>query len=287
MSEKIIFKAPLFFSCPTQSERRMAMAYRRSYKSYSIRGNASRKVAAYTNAAGTRARITAAGRGLIRTGGNAPFTRGRRTRYSRRTEERKYMEINIGDTVAPTGGVYLTSLGSLVSQGTGECQRIGRKFTIRSVSLTGEIKMPNKPNTLVGNADYQFDNVRVMVVQDKQANGTVPNLNDIFSVNAGVGGAGSVDLRAFRTMDNIQRFRILHDKIYNVANMVFTNGTGTAAQSCVNFKVYKKCYIPMEMSDTSASTANARSNNIHVYAVSTNGYAGVNFIARIRFSDEG
>lgn len=259
----------------------------RAYKStrYSARSRA--KVAAYANASGTRARITAAGRGLLRTGGNAMFTRGRRTRYGSKSYETKYAETNWTDTVAATNSQLMGSLSAMVAQGPAENQRIGRKFTIRSISLRGEVKMPNNNNGWGTGAAYpQSDVCRILVIQDKQPNGASPTFSDVFAYNV-PSGSPSIDWRAFRNMENIQRFNILADRTIRVQNANFPNGTGGAPCDIRPYNIYRRCKIPVEMKGSSAALANIVTNNVYVTIIGSAGYCTMNAIARIRYSDEG
>lgn len=254
------------------------------YKAKSFSARAKSRVAAYTSASGSRARITAAGRGLLRTGGNAPFVRGRRT-GRRPARELKYVDVNWGNVTVPTLCTNRGSLAALVSQGTGENQRIGRKFTIRSFSLRGEITMPNQNNGWgTGSAYPQTDVCRLVVVQDKQCNGAAQQWTDIFQIN---NSGSAADWRAYRNMDNIDRFKILLDKTFQVQNQNFPNGSGSAAGNIVPYNIYRKCYIPIEAAGTTADVANLRSNNLSVFVISSQGICLHNGMARIRFSDEG
>lgn len=195
------------------------------------------------------------------------------------------MENRFGDTVVGTTGNYVGTINN-ISQGTGETQRIGRKVIIRSLSLRGEVKMPNEANTVLNAASINCDVVRLMIVQDKQTNGNVANLTDIFSYNFS-SGSPVVDWRAFRTMDNINRFKILVDKTFKINNQIFTAGGGSAPLNEIAYNIYRKCYIPIEMKGSTANVADMMSNSVSIYLVSGNGLATWNGIARVRFSDEG
>lgn len=210
-----------------------------------------------------------------------------RRRRSSGSKERKYAEVTYGDTAAATGSQWLGSLSALVTQGTAENQRIGRKYTIRSISLRGEVKMPNNATTL-GVSYPQADVARIIVVNDKQPNGTTANFAEIFSVGAAssAGGPGTIDMRAFRNMDNISRFDILLDRMIYVQNSAYTGGSGSAQTAIKPFSLYRKCFIPVEMKDVTGSVANVTTNNVAVYIIGSAGYCTVNAIARIRFSDE-
>lgn len=211
----------------------------------------------------------------------------RRRPYSAR-KEIKYFEGQWGDTGVTTSGFWCTNINA-VTQGTAENQRIGRKFTVRSISVRGEIKLVNTPNQAVtGLAIPQWDIVRVAVVLDKQPNGTTAAITDIFSIGAAssAGGPGLADMRAFRNMDNIARFDVLMEKFVTVKQTNFPNGGGSAATGVQFYNLYKRCNIPVEMKDSTGSLANITTNNISVYMIASTGYALGNFVYRVRFTDE-
>jgi len=211
----------------------------------------------------------------------------RRRPYGSR-KEIKYYEGQWGDLSIPTLGFYATNINA-VTQGTAENQRIGRKFTVRSISVRGEIKLVNTANQAVtGLTLPQWDIVRVLVVLDKQPNGTTASMNEICSIGAASSGSGSgqSDFRAFRNMDNISRFDILMEKFVTVKQTNFPNGGGSAATGVTFYNMYKRCNIPVEMKDVTGSVANITTNNISVYMISSTGYALGNFVWRTRFTDE-
>lgn len=198
--------------------------------------------------------------------------------------EKKYVEFNFTDTTVPTTG-YLPGSITNIAQGVGDDQRIGRKVVVKSISLRGEIKMPNESNTVLGAASPQSDVMRFMVVQDKQTNGAAANMNSIIAFGAANGGAATLDWRAFRNMDNIDRFNILVDRTVKIANPVFTNGTGSATQQIVQYNIYRKCNITVDYSTTTAAIGSQASNSLSIYCITSAGLASWNGIVRVRYTD--
>jgi len=105
-------------------------------------------------------------------------------------------------TVNATGAV--ASLGGIAA-GTGDWQRIGRETNARSIELTYEFK----PIAVARSAP--MDMARVLLVYDRQTNGTAPSVSDIlqdYSENSGA--TTSVD--SGLNMNNKDRFLVLYDR---------------------------------------------------------------------------
>lgn len=240
----------------------------------------SRRVAAYANAAGTRAVLVGKGRGLLRTG--SLVARRRYRSNTGRNVEVKYAEVTVANTTIGTASQFLTSLAALVDQGTGESQRIGRKYTIKSINIRGECVLPSEG---ASSANY-CDEVRVIVVQDKQPNGATATFSDIYATAVSTG-TPVIDWRAFRNMENIQRFNVLADRTYSLNDFIVNNADTTHTNYCKQMSIFRKCNINVEMKGTTAAVSNLISNNVSVYAISARGLAQVGFVARIHYTDSG
>lgn len=234
-----------------------------------------------------RAAVVAARRGIYRTGGVPRYRRAMRAQT-----EVKYDEGIVNNfTALTTGNLCLDTLVGRIVQGTNADQRIGSKILLKKVMLQGQFILPNNPNSAItGAAGVQADEVRLIVVQDKQFNGTAANLNEIYSAPVDAGQPpGNVDTRAFRYMPNIQRFKILRDMRVSLNNGNFTNGSGSAAQTIRQFSMYISCNIPIEYQGVGTSgqpnLATIRSNNVLVYACSSQGLILCNFVWRVRYVD--
>jgi hypothetical protein len=133
-----------------------------------------------------------------------------------------------------------------------------------------------------------------MVIQDKQANGAVTSVGDVFHNDTDMcGSTSSVNERFVRLrMENRYRFKTLYDKTYRMSSLSAGATDGNASS---NIKFYIKFAKPLElMYDTSVATEGAdaalRSNNINIFcvgndAVGTRVTCILSGILRLRFAD--
>ena len=191
-----------------------------------------------------------------------------------------------------------------VKQGAGASERIGRKILIKSIYFRGFIrcaefantKFPHNLNTVV----------RMMLIQDTQANGSIPTTTDIFDTyqsnnNDIETGGMNATLRVMR-IENGQRFKVLMDKTFQVNDSSYieynvnavVNGTANldAAPTKVAmgggvryFQCYKKLNIPIEFGDATANPNQVKSNAIYLISsiVGNSAYIAAN--GRTRFLD--
>lgn len=128
--------------------------------------------------------------GVSRTGGLGV------SRFNGPHAEMKYFDlaksVNDDAVVAATESDF-SSL-HLVQKGSDADQRIGRQITIRSVNVRLQVDSARTSHAIMG---------QVVLVLDKQANGTQPTAAEIWENPT----SGSI---SFRNMENTQRFVILH-----------------------------------------------------------------------------
>ncbi len=190
--------------------------------------------------------------------------------------EIKFHDIDIDDTdVSNTGTIQAALL--TIPEGNREEQRIGRKLVIKKILWRYNILLPT-----TATAAETSDIVRVMLIQDKQANGAQPAVLDILE---------TADYQSFRQLANSQRFIILHDKTH-VLNCGAGSGRGSTdtlsyGETERQGTFYKDCNIPIEY-DNSASSGvitSIRSNNITCLLISRGGHTAFTSKIRFRFSD--
>ena len=138
--------------------------------------------------------------------------------------EKKFFDTQLTSTAVPTAGVVNPNL-VIIPQGDGESERIGRKIVVTNVLVHGSI------NTDTTDEGQQ---VRIMLVQDKQANGAVFNTGQVLA---------QLSYQAFREMENIERFVVLYDKTITMTAGNF-DGTDQKRQS-KRFVINKKVNIPI------------------------------------------
>lgn len=185
-----------------------------------------------------------------------------------RDGEKKFWDTGLTIAEVPTG-MQIHNL-TVVAQGNGESQRIGRKITIRDINVRYTLRMFPSVSAFAGNV------IRIMIVQDRQTNGTEFAPGDLLEDN---------DLHSFRNLANSGRFKVLWTTTIDLSATAGVSDTGYAANAksvIVNLKVN----IPMEYDGVSGAIGTVRSNNIYF---TTQTLIGEEFIAngnaRIRFTD--
>lgn len=237
-------------------------------RSYKARGGGTSRRDKYLSRTGSRrATVTAAQRGYVRTAGYYARFRGRRTGAD---GELKFFDTSRGAAAVAAAGVVDPNL-VIIPQNDTESGRIGRKVTIRSIYIRGYSVLSSQ--AAVGDAS---DVLRVMVVQDKQANGAVFAVTDVLASASWLG---------HKNLENSSRFRTLMDK-----EITINQNGGLAAATFENarsFNSYLKCFIPIEYDASSATGAitTQRSNSIAVLAISQNGKVSLGYNCRVRYSD--
>lgn len=135
--------------------------------------------------------------------------------------------LDISNLTAAPGGAALNfnATGSiiplnLVQAGSSFFNRIGRKIEMKSIDLT----MQANPLTVTraAGADY----VRVAVVYDRQTNGAIPSLQDIFQ-NTEQSGTNTTSSLAGVNLNNRDRFSIIIDKRIQLPAVTLTAGVPT------------------------------------------------------------
>lgn len=175
--------------------------------------------------------------------------------------------IDATGEIAPGGGTS-TAL-NLISQGTTESQRIGRKCVIKRIDFKGDLTLA----TAIGSATYN-----ISLILDTQANGAYPNYTDVFETDSP---------RSFLNLANSQRFKIMK-RWYGVINQTAGDGSGAYGSQRKVMKFNKACNIPIEFSSTTGAITEIRSNNLFIMWDTDAGEddaINVNMSWRLRFSD--
>ncbi len=187
--------------------------------------------------------------------------------------ELKFFDLDIDDTaIANTGTIVADSVNEIV-QGTGETERIGRKCTIRSINWRFEVRLPAQTTSATAS-----DVARIILYQDKQANGATAAVLDILE---------TANYQSFNNLANKGRFRTLMDRTYDLTAQA-GGGDGTTedyGQIIISDTLFKKVNIPIEFSGTDGAIDKIKSNNIGFLTISRSGVAAFASKMRIRFSD--
>ncbi len=219
-----------------------------------------------TGRLGRRSRIRPRQRGFLREAGYYKAASGS-------SGELKFFDRTVDSNGLSAAGIIIPTSGSLniVVQGTDEVERIGRKIVIRSIMWRWLITVPQ---TL--NPSDTTSTVRLMLVLDKQCNGTIINPTDVTE---------TANFQSFNNLVNKGRFRILMDRMITVNS---TSGTDTATgfgRASKPGSFYMKCAIPIEYSQPTGAMTSIRSNNLTCLAFDGEGHAILDSIVRCRFTD--
>ncbi len=195
-----------------------------------------------------------------------------RLTYRKPSREIKFHDLTITDAIVVNTGAIASVSCNLIQQGTGEDERIGRKCTIKSIEWRFTLSLPEQTNLALAN-----DSLRIILYQDKQANGATAAVTDILEV---------ASFLSFYNPVNQGRFRIFYDRTITL-NATSGGGNGTALD--VFAKAYqgtfsKRCHIPLEFSTTGGVITALRSNNVGVLLISDNGLLGFDSRMRINFT---
>lgn len=194
------------------------------------------------------------------------------------SKETKFLDTSIGDTATTVTGVILNSgTINVIPQGVTESSRVGRKCTLTSIHIKGKVRLG-----VTATSSEACNLYRIIVYQDKQANGATAAVSDILE---------TTDILSFRNLENTGRFVIHYDETKAInANAGAGNGTtNTFSETMHFFRFNKKCNIPLEF-DNSASTGaigTIRSNNLGMLILCQDAAVApvCQFEVRVRFSD--
>lgn len=224
-----------------------------------------------------RMRLPGGFRGVARIGGY--YGRYAGGAGGARGGELKFFDTIKGQTsVAETGTILDDSLNHIM-QGVTEDERVGRKCTIRSLTIHG-----NWRNSAVVGTDVK-QGVRIICYLDKQANGQTILVADLLKDVTELNGYNS-----FYNLSNSGRFMVLMDKKFTFVPTGVGQtaaGTFTTYFQTRNWNFSKRCNIPVEFSATTGAMTEIRSNNIGILAIAqdADGAPLVSYTARVRFSD--
>lgn len=234
-----------------------------------------RRKRALTNAAVKRARALLRARnaravvpGFTRTGGYYG-------RFAGRGGELKFFDTTFNVTMDTTAEVLANTGIVLIPQGVTESTRIGRKCTIKQITIRGYLT-----NLFANNATSDY--ITISLIQDTQANGAYPAITDIYdSTNLGF---------AFRYLANSQRFKVIKTWRLTPQIMPYWDATGGVVRNSQMYRAInwtKKCNIPIEYSSTTGAITELKSNNLFLVGSATGNDDLWTLLvrSRVRFSD--
>ncbi len=204
-------------------------------------------------------------RGYVRTGGYyGRFATG---------GEMKFFDSDVSD--APVGATLTINLLTIIPEGNGESERIGRKITLKRVSVLYEMKL-----SATTAASSTSETVRCMLIQDTQTNGAAFIAADLLDTDV---------MSSFNNLANSSRFKILFKQEFS-----FKAGGAAPSGAAYIFsedqkylRMTKKVNIPMEY-DNSATTGvitSIRSNNLYWCTQATGATITSVGKVRVRYTD--
>lgn len=218
-------------------------------------------------------------------GGNAPAI----LRSS--TSEIKTVDVQKTTSVISTTSTFTLLNG--VQEGSAFYNRIGRKICMKSIRVSGSLQISG----LGGNVP---EYLRVLIVYDRQTNGAFPVISDILANydNAGGTNAAGDTALAGLNMNNSERFYVLRDTRYYIANAEEGTGESNAVASIVdyqnkgNYDEYVKLgdlETTFKATTNPAVVGNIATGGLYLVtigtvAVGTAGY-GLVWNSRLRFKD--
>ncbi len=169
-----------------------------------------------------------------------------------------------------------------VTQGIGESQRIGRKYTIESIHIHALAHIAASES--ITNPQSAFRG-RICLVQDTQTNGVQLTATDVMD------GGQTNDFLAFRNLQFTKRFRVIWDKSFVITPVgqtnegavnLFANGTYTTGIMKFN-KAYPKG-IPVLCDGTDATISSITDNSFHVIGVANSTAVLLDYQVRVRYT---
>ncbi len=187
--------------------------------------------------------------------------------------ELKFFDDSIDDGVV--AATLATQSLTIIPQGVGPSDRIGRNVLITSVEVHGVLTLPSADASA-----STTDLVRVLFVLDTQTNGSIFAGTDLLSLD---------EFEGFPNLFNIDRFFILLDTSYRLqAGGATPTGAAFAfSRDIKHVNLGLTCDIPMKY-DNSVSTgavSSVRSNNLYLCMVSQQNVTQFIGTSRIRFLD--
>jgi len=201
-------------------------------------------------------------------------------------------DVSIATIISTTNTNGHAFVLNLIQTGSGSWNRVGRKTHSKSLRIRGSFNWAFTPTFGTGAANSSF--VRMVVVWDKQSSGaTIPTFDAIFGITAQDGTESCPDIMCPPRYDNMDRFRIIRDEVYNPPNIdVPAFGTGPSLSFLQNFDTYIKLgnlesvysgqTVPMTIADISTGALYVYFRSIFNGATCT---VNADATARLRYTD--
>lgn len=190
--------------------------------------------------------------------------------------EAKFLDTTEAQTAVAIAGTIGQQSLNVIPQDDTQSGRIGRKVTVKSLFIKGQIILP--ATTVAANTT---DLMRIIVYIDKQTNGASAAVATLLETAA---------INSFRNMANVSRFQILFDKTFTLRCDAGGAPTATPSFNTVvrhfQINVTKlNVVIEYDATATTGAIATQRTNNIGQMALTLSNLATLGYTARIRYDD--
>lgn len=166
-----------------------------------------------------------------------------------------------------------------IAQGDGESNRDGRKILVTGVTVRGSIRSDELDDSGTIGAGKKC---RLVLLMDQQTNGAQFNAEDVLEDPTDT----DLDVHAFRNLQFTSRFKVLHDKIYEI-NPTAAGGTGavndTGSREKI-FSIHRNLQMPVLFTGTTANVSTINTNSLHLIAI-CNGGCTLRYLSRVRFHE--
>lgn len=203
--------------------------------------------------------------------------------YGRNVEKKYHRTDFSGSTPIGTAIGSVTQL-SIIPQGTASDERVGNRVTVTSIHARLKViwtfGQDETPDTQA---------IRIVIIQDRQANGTAPVYHSVYSNDPESGGTFNSTLLRNLTQGN--RFRVLKDWVVTPRTMTrFVHSTTAALNRLVcpdnNIRCDLNVNIPITYNGPNGTSVEVRDNNIWLLAISdTSANHFMGGTVRIRYTD--
>lgn len=174
------------------------------------------------------------------------------SQWSNREVEKKWFDQDAGATMPINSWSVSASLNG-ITQNTTENGRIGRKIWVKKISIKGTVQFNTQNNIATSVPAYY----RLLLIQDRQANGAAATAGQIFEE--------PLSPFSFLNLTNNRRFKILAS-FEGCLGPTAVSGSGGAEADWVGGGIAinktKRVNIPIEFDGTTGAITEVTSNNL-------------------------
>lgn len=146
--------------------------------------------------------------------------------------EKKNIDLFTSAFWTSASGNWTITPINLCAQGTTATQHIGRKSVLTSVLIRGWLQF-----------GVTYGPCRIVVIYDKETNGALPAVTDIFAIG---------DSMSPMNLANSDRFIVVADH-----SPFLLQGQATGTSNIMNYEIYRKMRLPCQFNDTTTATITA------------------------------